>query len=70
MDKLSNYLLAIEEVLATQSEKECRKNVFETLNGLIEEFPDKATYIKEQFRELCVKHNKDFFYDLTIDSLD
>ena len=64
MDKLGNYLLAIEEVLSTQSEKKCRRNVFETLEGLIKEFPDKSEYIKEQFRELCVKHNKNFFYDL------
>lgn len=70
MDKLSNYLSAIEDVLATKSEKECCRNVFETLNGLKEEFPDKVSYIEEKFRELCVKYNKDFFYELTIDTND
>lgn len=66
MDKLSNYLSAIEDVLATKNEKECRRNVFETLDGLMEEFPDKAVFIKEQFNALCVKYKKDFFFDLRV----
>lgn len=66
MDKLNNYLLAIEDIIATQSEKECRRNIFETIDGLIEEFPDKEGYIKEQFNALCVKYKKDFFFDLRV----
>ncbi len=70
MDKLSNYLLAIEDILATQSADECRRNVFETINRLKEEFPDKVNFIEEQFQRLCIKHNINFFYDLTIKNED
>ena len=35
MDKIDNYMSAIKDVLAEQSESDCRKNVFETLDALI-----------------------------------
>lgn len=64
MDKIDNYLSAIEDVLASQSESECRKNVFETLDLLIAEFPSQKERIINSFKELCKKYNKDFLNEI------
>ena len=64
MDKIDNYMSAIKDVLAKQSESECRKNVFETLKYLIEEFPSEQERINNNFKKLCKKYNKDFFSEI------
>lgn len=64
MDKIENYMSAINDIMASQSEEECRKNVFETIGILIKEFPDEQERINESFRKLCKKHNMDFFREI------
>ena len=64
MDKIDNYMSAIEDILAEQSESECRKNVFETLKYLIAEFPSEQKRINNSFKKLCKKYNKDFFNEI------
>ena len=65
MNTLDRYLSAIEEILKTQSEDECRKNVYETLEKLKEQYPDEESYINEQFFKICKKYDRDFLKDLT-----
>lgn len=64
MDKIDNYMSAIKDVLAEQSESDCRKNVFETLDALIAEFPSDQERINSSFKELCKKYNKDFLDEI------
>lgn len=64
MDKIDNYMSAIEDILAKQSESECRKNVFETLDSLKAEFPSEQERINNNFKKLCKKYNKDFFNEI------
>ena len=64
MDKIDNYMSAIKNVLAEQSESECRKNVFETLDALIAEFPSDQERINNSFKELCREYNKDFLDEI------
>ena len=64
MDKIDNYMSAIEDVLAKQSESECRKNVFETLDFLIAKCPSQKERIINSCKELCKKYNKDFFNEI------
>ena len=64
MDKIDNYMSAIKNVLAEQSESECRKNVFETLDALISEFPSEQERINNSFKELCREYNKDFLDEI------
>ena len=64
MDIINNYMSAIGDVLATQSAEECRRNVFETIQGLVEMFPDQRERILCQFDELCKMCKKDFFKEL------
>ena len=64
MDKIDNYMSAIEDILAKHLESECRKNVFETLGSLMAEFPSEQERINNSFKELCKKYNKDFFNEI------
>lgn len=66
MDKINNVMSAISDILATQSEDECRRNVFGTICALKLEFPDEEKRIDKCFRDLCDKYNKDFFKDVRI----
>ena len=54
MDKIDNYMSAIEDVLAKQSESECRKNVFETLDFLIAKCPSQKERIINSFKEFVL----------------
>lgn len=60
MDVIENYMSAISDILESQTEEECRKNVFETIDGLHNMFPKERNRIDKCFRELCIEHNKDF----------
>ena len=68
MDKVYYYLKAIERVLQTQDEKECRKDVFETLGILIQENPQRMEEVQSRFQALCVKYNKDFYKEIRWDN--
>lgn len=62
--QIKYFLQAVDEILATQPEEDCRKNVLETIGVLKKDFPKDADYIERQFKSLCEKHKKDFFKEL------
>lgn len=54
----------IKDILVTQQEEECRRNIFETIRDLRSEFPQEQERISDSFRKLCEEYNKDFFKEM------
>ena len=66
MDYIDNRLSAIEDILRTQSEEECRKNVIETIDLLKQDFPEQREYIDAIFKQMCTSNHVDFFKEIRI----
>ncbi len=60
MDYIDRRLSAVEDIIKVQSVEKCRRNVFETLEKLRMEHPNKSQYIDDKFKEYCSKYKKDF----------
>ena len=61
IDYIDRCMAAVEEIIKQQTGEECRRNVWETVSGLKEKFPDNVDYIDKIFNELVKKYNIDFF---------
>ena len=68
MDEVNETLGMIEEVIQTQDEIKCRKNVFESLGKLIQKYPERTEEIQKIFKYMCVKYSKDFYKDMRWDN--
>ena len=58
---IDRRMAAVEAIMQQQKAEECRKNVWETVNGLKENFPDNVDYIDSIYNKLVKKYNIDFF---------
>lgn len=63
MDKISNYLSAIEEIILRDGSKS-RTNVCQTMIGLMEEFPNYADQIRESVNDICIRCQVDFWDEI------
>ena len=66
---VNKVLSAVEEIVKTQSEQKCRKNVFETLGLLMAYYPENVNHITTEFRRMCKDYNKDFFKEIRWDDI-
>ena len=62
-------LTAIEECIA-EFKANCRKNVFETLNILLKDYPTHTDDIQAKFKAICQKYGIDFYAELRVDAND
>ncbi len=60
MDYIDNILSAVEDTIKSQPVEKCRRNVFETLEELKKDYPEKLQYIDDKFKEFCLKYKKNF----------
>jgi len=58
---IDRRMAAVEAIMQQQKAEECRKNVWETVNGLKENFPDNVDYIDSIYNKLVKKYDIDFF---------
>ena len=61
IDYIDRRMAAVEEIMQQQIGEKCRKNVWETISGLKEQFPDNVDYIDSMYNKLVKKYNMDFF---------
>ena len=61
IDYIDRRMAAVEEIMQQQTVEECRRNVWETVSGLKEKFPDNVDYIDSMYNKLVKKYNIDFF---------
>lgn len=59
-------LNAIEECIA-KFKANCRKNVYDTLNILLRDYPAHTNEIQEKFKKICQKYGIDFYAELRVD---
>lgn len=67
--KLNAQMNCLGDIIEKQKEK-CRKVVWETVDMLINDFPEYKDEIMQRYREICKTHNVDFLKDLRIDGKD
>lgn len=67
--EIETKLNAIEKCIA-EFKANCRKNVFETLNILLKDYPTHTDEIQAKFKELCQKYGIDFYAEMRIDEND
>lgn len=58
---IKNRMSAIENIIREQAPDQCRRNVFETINILIKQYPDDKDEIESSFIQLCNKLDVDFY---------
>ena len=62
-------LTAIEQHIA-KFKAECRRNVYETLNILLKDYPTRQEEIQARFKDICLKHGIDFYSEMRVDGSD
>lgn len=62
-------LNAIEACIA-EFKANCRKNVFESLNILLKDYPTSTNEIQAKFKEICQKYGIDFYAEMRVDEND
>lgn len=66
---INKELSCVEEIVKTQSEQNCRKDIFETLGLIKQTHPEHREYIEERFQQMCKDYNKDFFKEIRWDDI-
>ena len=61
---IDKQMEAVEEIMKKQSGTECRKNVWETVNKLMEKYPCCVDYIDNLYNGFVKKNKIDFFEDI------
>ena len=62
-------LNAIEQHIA-KHKAECRKNVFEALNILLNEYPEHKEEIQAKFNGICRQYGIDFYSEMRVNDSD
>lgn len=63
-DYIDKRMSAVEEIMKKHTGAECRKNVWETISNLKEDYPCYIDYIDIIYKELVERYNTDFFEDI------
>lgn len=62
-------LNAIEQYIA-KHKAECRRNVYETLNNILKDYPSHTDEIQAKFQDVCRKHRVDFYAEMCVSGND
>ena len=64
IDYIDSRLSAVKDIICSQTVKEYRKNVLETIDGLKRECPNQEAYIDDAFKEICQECQVDLFEEI------